>query len=1112
MNFQGRLLEAVKNRKIILFAGAGVGQAAGLYGSDKLRDYIYEKAKELNWSEPNNLPLERLSARLQKNTGFGRAWLTRILSDYFCSPANYTQLDDHIKLLRLNCLDSIFTTNYDLVFEQAAIKGSLDLRVKSIDSVTSANIYSSKGELNCYKMHGCADNVTRYPNSASRLVVSKNDWSHETKNRREMLNELAVKVSSGCVVIFVGFNLSNGDNSDISRAVFEGNGDILKTDHWQTSSCYALFRNPTEDDVDIYKEDFSCEVVKGDFSTFVEELSEACKFMGVDGSASIPYQAGVNFHTINCSESLSKSVLDDCLDSFYVWHDDTIEEEFQEDCSIDGWHEPPSIKMLSHNRYVDRDCLTNAVGVISNSIKWVEKNRKNRVLSILGERGAGKSVVTLQLSKYCYEQLKQPVIILKENSFLEVKSNNDSSLVVQGWEAKSLDSILQPFFNDSIPVPIIVADNQPHRKSKVEQLGAYLSNHGKPCVILVSEHIQSETDASKVIKIPNELSNNELESLFDIVSFERREIIEKRTDLLLRAKNSCKRDILIVMYEWLDRNFRPFNEIISESANLISKSHLLRQVYILIAAFHVLGYKPTLSLIVRAADYSADDVLKSLNGGDYGLRLSSDSILLYRHTLISSKLLSEMGVTPRDQLKSIVSCIQVASASDVKFFKDVLDYLFSLGSSEFSVQDIELVKEATEKNTAFEEEWDLHHKYAAYLARDSQDIEYYEEARRYCDKALSMATDDNSFSSIYHTLGNIEYKQYQLSYLVNPEMAKHCFERAVEKFELSKQLRTFQTEHAYVTHIDFINFQLKNTSQDLLADIDSEKEVELKATKFAIYWEALKVVDRDQQRYLSERIQTEEEASWKNLPLEVRNNIRENSYDRKPNKILLDCYIDQCLMKKTEDSRREINDIVNLHRESSDPDILIPVMEGSKRAFLLDAESRSNILRAISSQIFDPSSSITNQTRARGIRLLAIDSFVSGQFEYLAKHVLHGAADLYREIRPRFLDVEYVLPREYYACKGLDDQSSLNLFIDKGPDCFYDVTNALIMEKPFSRYSSRGHAHSKYTMLNTPSFGKFSLKVPTVEILSSKNSFHARCIVNYSAFGMGGNLQRPSNN
>ena len=1113
MKFEGRLLEALKNKKIILFAGAGVGQAAGLYGSEKLRDYIFDKAKELNYSEKNDRPLERLTSSLQHNPLFGRAWLTRIVSEYFCKPAIYVNLESHTKLLQLNCLDSIFTTNYDIAFEQAASRASLDLRVRALDSVSAANTHLLEETINCYKLHGCADKVTSDPSHAKPLVLSRRDWGLANANRREILRELTAKVNAGCVVIFVGFNLSNGDNTDVARAVFEGNEDILRTDIWHSNACFALVRNPSEEDKKIYMEDYSCEIVQGDFSSFVTGLENASVEINNDNDSpsNADIEAKVSFLSLKCNRRYTRRFLEDNSDNYLVWHDNTLSDIEKEECNIESWHEPASLKMLANERYIQRDILNDVLRETTNVVKSIAENRRNDVITIVGERGAGKSVILLQLAKYCYEELCQPVIFLKESAFFEVESKNDSSLLVQGWDGKALDIILQPFFDEQSSVPILIADNQPHRRAKAEQLASYLSNHGKSCLLIVADYISSDNKFSfnNCIQIPNKLSNRDIDLLFDQLSLDRREMFGKRIELLNRARNQCNKDILIIMYEWLDERFRPFQKIISDCADLISKSNILRQVYILIATFHVAGYKPSLSLIIRAAGYPADDVLKYLNAGDFGLRLSSDSLVLYRHTLISSSLLEAMGVVPLDQRKSIISCINHAGASDVRFFKDFLDYLFSLGNPAFSIDDMEAIKAATECNSVFDNEWDLHHKYAAFLTRDSQDINYYQEARRYCDKALELAVDDNNCSSIYHTLGNIEYKQYQLSYLEEPELAQGCFDRAVDKFEQSKQLRTIQTEHAYVTHIDFINFQLEHTKDNDVV-IGNSQRSELQASKFATYWEALKVVDKDQQRYLSDRVRKEGPPLWENLPEKVRIHIKKNAFINNPNKILFDCYIDQCLKEQSISSRNEIFKIYTLHSKVRDPDILVPLIEGMKRTFLLNASSRSAILRTIASELFDPISPIANLTRARGIRLLAIDSFAAGQYDYLAKHVLSNAAALYQEIRPSFLAAEYVLPKEYNDVAGLDNEKAQKLFVNMGPNCFYNIKSAAIMEKRFYRRQNAGQASPKYTKLSSPSFGKFLLKVPSVEITNSRNSFVANCIVSYTPYGMSGNLQRPS--
>ena len=1111
MVIQGKLYDALKNKKIVLFSGAGVGQAAGLLGSVGLTDYIYNKARDLNYQESNDKPLERLSADLQNHPQFGGEWLTRIVAEYFCNPSNYSELTDHIKLLNLECLDSIFTTNYDLAFEQAAVKGGLNIQVRGIDHVSASNTITSSDSIICYKMHGCADQAIKNPGNAKPLVLSKRDWSRATKNRREMLKVLTSKVSEGCIVIFAGFTLSNGDNSDITRAVFEGNYDILQTELWQSNSCYALIRNASEEDKLNLQQDYACEVIDGDFSKLVQELDSNSQIISSSlQTADTDTDTTLKFKTLGCTDEINRQLIDDSKDSFFFWHDFILEEARKEKTNLDSWHEPASLIMLAKKRYIVRnDIFQEATQKVASAINKIKKEKISKFISVIGERGSGKSVVLLQLAQYCYENLKQPVIVLNENAFIEIRSSNNTSLLTQGWEYKTLDKLLHPFFNNEKDdsIPILIADNQSHRKARIEQLVAYLSNHGKPCLVLITEgNTSTELNSNLRINVPNNLTSTEIESLYNTLQLDRPEIKSKHDYLIARARSDCNSDLLIILYEWLDKEFRPFQQIITDTANTISKDNLLRQVYILIATFHSFGFKPSLPLIIRASEYPYDDVLYSINKGDYGIKLSSDSMVLYRHTLISERLLSEMGVNFTDQVRAIVQCIDKASASDVKFFKEFLDYLFSLCNPSFTLQDIEKIKESTEQNSIFEDEWDLHHKYAAYLARDANSLEYFDIARMYCDKALALAEDENNQSSIYHTLGNIEFKQYQLLYSKESKAADDCFDRAVDKFERSKQLRTFQTEHAYVTHIDFINFQLKALKNN---DNDNDNEIiELEANKYAIFWEALEVIDKDHQHYLSDRVQNENNFSleWMSLSDKNKQYFKENAFKEKPNKILFDCYIAQCLDMKTEESREEIFNLYQKHQDSKDPDILIPLMEGTKRAFLVDAQTRASIVRHIAAELFNPSSSISNYTRARGIRLLAIDSFVSKQNDYLSKQVLINASNLYKEIRPRFLKLEYLLKPNFYNSTGLEDGVSIELFLRYGANSFYEREHALTISEKFYRKFNHGQLEPKFTFLSTPIFESFLLKVPTIEISSTKNEFFANCIIHYSAFGMGGNI------
>ncbi len=120
MEITGRLRQDLIDGKVVIFLGAGASQAAGLHGTAKLAEYLFNAAgSPLKYQEEKS-DLAHLVARLDGDPSFTRRrWVDSKLIEYFLERSNYSNLDLHRALLKLP-LAAVFTTNYDYSLEFAS--------------------------------------------------------------------------------------------------------------------------------------------------------------------------------------------------------------------------------------------------------------------------------------------------------------------------------------------------------------------------------------------------------------------------------------------------------------------------------------------------------------------------------------------------------------------------------------------------------------------------------------------------------------------------------------------------------------------------------------------------------------------------------------------------------------------------------------------------------------------------------------------------------------------------------------------------------------------------------------------------------------------------------
>jgi Flp pilus assembly protein TadD len=196
-----RICDRLSERTATLFLGAGInagvtsdtGEAFPL-GQD-LSDWI---SRDLLGSPGLHIPLDE-SAEIARYK-LGATELNRYIFDT-CS--RFKPGTAHLALLQLPW-DVIFTTNYDLLVEQASTSNQIRPAgsIRQVLSVQTDLTQFSESDILYYKLHGSVDFANT---EGGRLIITKEDYRHYLSNRKPLFKRLERDLI-GHSLVFIGYS------------------------------------------------------------------------------------------------------------------------------------------------------------------------------------------------------------------------------------------------------------------------------------------------------------------------------------------------------------------------------------------------------------------------------------------------------------------------------------------------------------------------------------------------------------------------------------------------------------------------------------------------------------------------------------------------------------------------------------------------------------------------------------------------------------------------------------------------------------------------------------------------------------------------------------------
>jgi len=205
------LLEAIENRNLAIFAGAGLSIPAGYVNWQQLLRPIADELELDIDKEANNL-VQLAQYHCNANQS-NRGKINQLLVSEFSKEARITE--NHSILARLP-IETFWTTNYDRMIESALLEVGKTPDVKYSNKQLAFTV--PRRDALVYKMHGDVEHP-------SEAILTKDDYESYHMKMKPFLNALSGDLVSK-TFLFLGFSFTDPNLDYILSC-----SGIIKSDH-----------------------------------------------------------------------------------------------------------------------------------------------------------------------------------------------------------------------------------------------------------------------------------------------------------------------------------------------------------------------------------------------------------------------------------------------------------------------------------------------------------------------------------------------------------------------------------------------------------------------------------------------------------------------------------------------------------------------------------------------------------------------------------------------------------------------------------------------------------------------------------------------------------------
>lgn len=269
------LAENLKNgygERLVVFLGAGASVGARADGvplptAVALRNEIWARFlrpgdDNFDFGSLGMMPLDQAAAFAE--TKVGRTLVAEYMAARFRTDKTLWQ---HAVLPFLGPR-SIYTTNYDLLIDQAWRLHAMNSRVSPLVEIFAAEQNVVPDRIPLYKPHGSADRALD-PVGSGGPVITTIDYFDMVVDKREMLSRWLAQANNACVVM-VGYSMTDMDIAAQLYEIKRGNGGL----HW-----YGVFPRADHTVRNYWAERLRIRPINRRFAAFMADLDERIDFI-----------------------------------------------------------------------------------------------------------------------------------------------------------------------------------------------------------------------------------------------------------------------------------------------------------------------------------------------------------------------------------------------------------------------------------------------------------------------------------------------------------------------------------------------------------------------------------------------------------------------------------------------------------------------------------------------------------------------------------------------------------------------------------------------------------------------------------------------------------------
>ena len=631
------ICERLSERTATLFLGAGINHGVRNDRGDEfplgqgLSDWIaHDLLEDSNLSAPLTESSEMAKYRL------GAESVNKYIYDRF---ATFKPGTAHLSLVQLPW-DVIYTTNYDLLVETAAVCKTLTA-AGSIQQVfsTSKDLGAfSESDIPYYKLHGSID----YANTAEgRLILTKEDYRYYETHRKPLFKRLQRDLLSR-TFLFVGYSLSD----DNFRAILDDCLSEVGTSNLPLS--YAIRDSFTPVEEVYWREKYNIQLLRADGAEFLDTLKtswfaeqravtpleqrKSKEYLQFDNQTRFP-KVAESFYQVDPSYCTGSS---DPL-SFFQGAE-------------------PSWNDIKNKVMPQRDAYWPLLEAMFPEL--VDPTAPPTVYLVTGAAGTGKTTLVHSVALNLSNDFKLPVLIHVPGTPLDAR-------------------VLRPLVKTDDPRRIVVVIR--HAAEQVKELERFLNEARQqelPLTLILEERKNQWNIASSSLKSRLSVAEYELGALSEV---EIQEILKaltahnalgKLTDTPLdyqiqHFRTLAHKELLVALRELTTEG--SFDDIIRDEFEMIP-SQVAKEAYTYIAALGQLDMPIRYEVIVHLLKLRYDQLNTLVFQPTEGILISGE---------VSGRSRHDLGFRLSTRHPVIASVIFAASAPDDQAKLDILNNLLA---------------------------------------------------------------------------------------------------------------------------------------------------------------------------------------------------------------------------------------------------------------------------------------------------------------------------------------------------------------------------------------------------------------------------------------------------